>query len=397
MEQISDKTIYAGGVVVFGAGNLGKWTAFILRNSGISGIYCFDNDSKKWGLKLFDCLYCERPRLIGRRLPVLIAIENREFKREIGEQCLKLGYEQIYEVDATRLRKETDHLSDKEYLELLFYLRIGKELNINCPKTFNEKLQWLKLYDQNPKYIRMTDKLEAKEYVAEIIGEKYIIPTLGKWDKFEEVDFKNLPNEFVLKCTHDSGSATIITDKDRIDYQCLKLKYENALCTNHYKVGREWVYKDIKPRIIAEKYLGNANRYKGDIVDYKLMCFNGKVKCSFTCTERFLGKDKLKVTFYDEDWVKLPFERHYAADTGGLNKPSSYNEMVKLAEQLAQDIPFARIDFYEMDKQPYFGEITLYPGSGFEEFTPAEWDRKLGDWLELPERGKYLEERKQNV
>ena len=317
MEQVLDKSVFVNGVIVFGAGNIGKMTVFLLRNSGVSRVHCFDNDSSKWGVKLFGSLRCEMPSLIGRGLPVLIAIENKVVKREIREQCQKLGYKQIYEVDVARLRMEADRLSDKEYLELLFYLRIGKELDVNCPKTFNEKLQWLKLYDRNSLYIRMTDKLEAKEYVAGIIGEKYIIPTLGKWDRFEEIDFRKLPNEFVLKCTHDSGSATIITDKGKMDYQCLKLKYEKALCTNHYKVGREWVYKNIKPRIIAEKYIGNANRFKGDIVDYKLMCFNGKVRCSFTCTERFLGKDELKVTFYDEDWIKMPFERHYAADTGG--------------------------------------------------------------------------------
>lgn len=385
MKPILNERLCANGVIVFGAGVVGKSTMYMLRNSGVSVTHCFDNDCNKWGMKLFGSLVCEMPRLTGKDMPVLVAVEDSKLKREIREQCLKLGYEQIYEIDGTQLRWWIDCLPDREYLELQFYLRIGKKLDINYPKTFNEKLQWLKLYDRNPQYIRMTDKIEAKKYVAEMIGEQYIIPTLGKWDKFEEIDFRNLPNEFVLKCTHDSGSATIITDKERIDYQFLKQKYEKALCTNHYDMGREWNYKDVKPRIMAEKYIGRANRFKGDIVDYKLMCFNGKVKCSFTCTKRFLGRDGLRVTFYDTDWRKMPFERHYASDNEEVPKPESYDEMVRLAERLAEGIPFVRIDFYEMGKKPYFGEITLYPGSGFEEFTPEEWDRKLGDWVQLPE------------
>lgn len=188
----------------------------------------------------------------------------------------------------------------------------------------------------------------------------------------------------MLKCTHDSGSASVIPDKNNLDYQSLRSKYVKALHTNHYQVGREWVYKDIKPRIIAEEHIENANKYKGELVDYKLMCFNGRVKCSFTYSERFSKEYGLRVTLYDTDWKRMPFERHYPSSDEDIPKPDSYNKMVMLAEELSKDIPFARIDFYEANMHPYFGEITLYPGSGFEEFTPVEWDRRLGDWLKLP-------------
>ena len=385
MKQMMEQIKSAKSVIVFGAGAVGKSTVFILQNMGITVEKWFDNDSLKCtGERIFSDYFCEKPTLVDKNIPILIAVGNIEIRKEMREQCEKLGYQNIYELDDAYIWSEIDSLPDKEYLELQYLLRIGKELNIRKPKTFNEKLQWLKLYDRNPLYNRMTDKVEAKEYVAGVIGEQYIIPTLGIWDTFEEVDFEYLPDQFVLKCTHDSGSASVIFNRSKMDLQSLKVKYERALHTNHYDFGREWVYRDIKPRIIAEKYIGSMNNNGDDLVDYKLMCFNGKVRCSFTCTERFSGVDGLKVTFYDTDWKRMPFERHYASDEKDVPKPACYDEMVRLAERLAKDIPFARIDFYEVDNHPYFGEITLYPGSGFEEFTPSEWDRKLGDWLELP-------------
>lgn len=372
-------------VIIFGAGRVGKSVAYILQKNGISVNCFFDNCPDKWGERIFGHILCKRPEWNGKNIPVVIAVENATIKKEISRQCVKLGYQYIYNIETSLLGNEVDNLPDKEYLELQYYLTIGEVLDLENPNTFNAKLQWLKLYDRNPQYVRMTDKYEAKKYVAEVIGEEYIIPTLGIWNSFEEIDFANLPNQFVLKCTHDSGSASIILDKEKIEYNRLKEKYIKALNTNHYKVGREWVYKDIKPRIIAENYIGEIKNYEGGLIDYKLMCFNGKVRCSFTCTRRFSEKDDLKVTFYDTDWKKMPFERHYAAENGNVEKPVSYSEMVKLAERLAKDIAFARIDFYEVNKRPYFGEITLYPGSGFEEFTPFEWDIKLGNWLKLPE------------
>lgn len=210
-----------------------------------------------------------------------------------------------------------------------------------------------------------------------------MIPTLGVWDSFDNIDFTNLPNQFVLKCTHDSGGIVICRDKSTFDTQSVKKKMTQCLKTNYFWGTREWPYKNVKPRIIAEKYI--EDNKQGELKDYKLMCFNGKVECSFVCEDRY--KDTgLKVTFYDADWNVMPFERHYPRNSVLCERPKKYDLMVELAEKLSENIPFVRVDFYEVQGKVYFGEMTFYPGAGFEEFNPPEWDKKLGDWLVLPDR-----------
>ncbi len=270
---------------------------------------------------------------------------------------------------------------DKKYLEKVFECIMGKELDLDNPQTFNEKLQWLKLYDRKPEYTTMVDKYAVKKYVADIIGEEYIIPTLGVWNHFDEIDFDKLPNQFVLKCTHDSGGIVICKDKNKLDLKSAKKKIEKCLKRNYYWSSREWPYKDVRPRIIAEKYM--EDRQAHELIDYKFMCFNGEVKCSFTCSERF-SEDGLKVTFFDKCWNVMPFERHYPASKNPPKKPINYNKMIQFSEQLSKGIPFVRVDFYEINGQLYFGELTFYPGGGFEEFTPEDWDYKIGSWLKLP-------------
>lgn len=274
-----------------------------------------------------------------------------------------------------------DNMPDELYLKKVFLYKLGYPLDLQNPQTFNEKLQWLKLYDRNPEYTTMVDKYEVKKYVADKIGEQYVIPTLGVWNSFDEIDFDALPNQFVLKCTHDSGGFVICRDKSNLDIESAKDKINKSLSVNYYYRGREWPYKNVKPRIIAEQYMEDAS--SDELKDYKLMCFNGKVKCSFVCSERF-SEDGLKVTFYDRDWNVMPFERHYPRSQCPIAKPSSYDDMVRLAEQLSKDIPFVRVDFYEVSGKIYFGELTFYPGSGFEEFEPFEWDKTLGSWIRLP-------------
>ena len=271
-------------------------------------------------------------------------------------------------------------MSDEKYLTKKYKLILKRNLNLANPKTFNEKLQWLKLYDRKPEYTTMVDKYAVKKYVADIIGEEYIIPTLGVWNHFDEIDFDKLPNQFVLKCTHDSGGIVICKDKNKLDLKSAKKKIEKCLKRNYYWSSREWPYKDVKPRIIAEPYMEDSKAH--ELIDYKFMCFNGKVKCSFTCSERF-SKDGLKVTFFDKDWNVMPFERHYPVSKNPQKKPINYDKMIQFSEQLSKGISFVRVDFYEINGQLYFGELTFYPGGGFEEFTPEEWDYKLGDFLKL--------------
>ena len=260
-------------------------------------------------------------------------------------------------------------LSDKVYLKYRYKKVFGRKIDFENPQTFNEKIQWLKLYDRNPSYHNMVDKYEAKKYVAKIIGEEYIIPTLGVWSNFDDINFDKLPNQFVLKCNHDCGSTIICYDKSTFDFKSAKIKLNKALKQNYYKfLNRQWAYKDIKPLIIAEQLM--IDKKEGELEDYKFMIFNNKLKCTFVCTDRFSG-DGLKVTFFDEQWKKLNFERLYKSEVD-LPKPANYEKMKDIAEKLAQDIkaPFVRIDLYDIKNKIYFGEITFYPGGGTERFSP---------------------------
>lgn len=274
-----------------------------------------------------------------------------------------------------------DKLDDESYLKKAFECKMHKELNLTNPQTFNEKLQWLKLHDRKPEYTTMVDKYAVKKYVADIIGEEYIIPTLGIWNSFDEIDFDKLPNQFVLKCTHDSGGLVICKDKSKLDKTIAKKKIKKSLKRNFFWNGREWPYKNVKPKIIAETYMEDSNAH--ELIDYKFMSFNGNVKCIFTCSERF-SNDGLKVTFFDKQWNVMPFERHYPASKNPPTKPVHFNKMLEFTKKLSQNIPFLRVDFYEINKKLYFGELTFFPGNGFEEFTPVSWDYKLGSWLQLP-------------
>lgn len=270
-------------------------------------------------------------------------------------------------------------LPDPIYLKLIYRLKMKKRLNLNNPQTFNEKIQWLKLHDRNPEYTAMVDKYDAKKYVADIIGEQYIVKNLGVWNNFNEIDFSQLPEKFVLKCTHNSGGVVLCTNKKNFDIKKAKKIINKSLKYNFYYAWREWPYKNVKPRIIAEEYLENNGQ---ELVDYKLMMFNGKLECSFVCTARNSERG-LHVTFYDKEWNILPFDRHYPRESKPIERPTKYEEMVRIAEKLSKGLPFVRVDLYEIEGKIYFGELTFYPGSGYEEFEPEEWDYKLGSKIIL--------------
>ena len=270
--------------------------------------------------------------------------------------------------------------ADAFYLKVLYRVNMHKKLKLDNPATFNEKLQWLKLYDRRPEYTTMVDKYEAKKYAAERIGDQYIIPTLGVWDRFDDIDFEQLPDQFVLKTTHDSGGVVICNN--RASFDTLKARYtiEHSLKRRYFLNTREWPYKDVKPRIIAEQYLVDESGY--ELKDYKLMCFDGEVRCSFVCSNRY-SKTGLCVNFYDRNWEPMPFERKYPKNIKETPKPQCYDAMLAAAEKLSEGTRFLRVDFYECNGKMYFGELTFYPGSGMEEFRPEEWDYKLGEELRL--------------
>lgn len=421
---------------------------------------------------------------------------------------------------------------DRLYLKLLYWACMGERLDLGNPRTFNEKLQWLKLYDRRDEYTTMVDKVEAKKWVAERIGEQYVIPTLGVWERPEDIDFDALPDKFVMKTNHDSGQVCICTDKSKLDREKVRREMAASLRRDYYLTGREWPYKNVRRRILAEQYLecgsssdlvdykffcfggeprfiqviqnrrtretidffdlewrhqefvglsvssraeqmpeapetlaemiavaravavrnpfsridlyevngkvyfgeitfypaGGFGRFQPeayneiigemislpginivedeivventrgggfrtvsrlvrDIPDYKFMCFNGKVGCCFTCTER-RSESGVKVTFFDKDWQRLPFVRHYPAAEHPLSRPKHFDKMKELAERLAAGIAFLRVDFYELDGRIYFGELTFFPGGGMEEFSPEEWDFRLGEMIDLSSVGK---------
>ncbi len=275
-----------------------------------------------------------------------------------------------------------DDKSDEEFISEQFFLSGGQKLNLEKPVTFGEKIQWLKIHDRNPKYNSMVDKYEAKIYVANLIGKEYIIPSYGVWEKFDEINFDALPNQFVLKCTHDSGGIVIVKDKAALDMKKARQLLEKHLQRNLYRYAREWVYKDVKPRILAEKFMEEAAG--GDLTDYKFYCFNGVPKFCQVITDRRTDES---IDFFDMDWRLQEFiglSRNLHHSTKKFAPPKNLELMKKFAAILAQDSIFRRIDFYEVADKVYFGEITFYPNAGLGTFKPDKWNKILGDMIVLP-------------
>jgi hypothetical protein len=284
-------------------------------------------------------------------------------------------------------------MGDRTYLSILYFTYFKKYLNLKEPKTFNEKLQWLKIYDRKDFYNKMVDKLEARKYIENILGKDYVVPILGVWDKFEDIDFKSLPDQFVLKCNHDSGSTILVKNKREFNIKAYKKFYNKRLKINYYYEGREWPYNGIKPKIIAEKYIYDEK--DKDFKDYKFMCFNGEPKILFIVSNRF-SKGGIFVDFYDINFNPLEFERHYKRSGKLFSKPKNFDLMVSYSKMLSKEFTFVRIDWYEVNGKLYFSEFTLYPGGGFEEFKPDKWDYILGSWLDLSKLRDYGLSRKKN-
>jgi hypothetical protein len=254
-------------------------------------------------------------------------------------------------------------------------------LNLEDPKTFNEKLQWIKLHDRQPIYSKLVDKYEVKQYVADIIGEEHIIPTIGVYDRVEDIDFEALPQQFVLKCTHDSGGIVICKDKSLLDHDAAIRKLQHGLKKNYYYQNREWPYKNVKPRIIVEQYMDNDGQ---ELDDYKVHNFNGEPKVVLVCSDRY-KKSGLAEDFYSCEWEHLDISRPGLRHSAEVQeKPAELDEMLDLAKKLSVGIPFVRTDFYIINHQVYFGEMTFFPACGMKPFVPREWDYKFGSYIMLP-------------
>ncbi|WP_350022544.1 ATP-grasp fold amidoligase family protein [Turicibacter sanguinis] len=272
-------------------------------------------------------------------------------------------------------------IPDKLFLRLKYRLRIEKKLDLDNPKSFNEKIQWLKINDRKSEYTIMSDKYKVRDYISDKIGQEYLIPLLGCYDCYEEIDFTILPKKFVLKANHTSGDVFICTDKEKIDHATLRKTLNRWLKRDYYSIHREWPYKNIEPKIICEEFLEDS--LTDDIKDYKFMCFNGEPKLILLCQNR-QSKKGLEIDFYDIEWNLLDLKREKTPCSNNYsNKPVNYELMKDLAKRLSENIPFVRVDFYEVNNKLYFGEMTFYPAAGFEKFNPEIYDNILGDWIDI--------------
>lgn len=271
---------------------------------------------------------------------------------------------------------------DRLYLQLLFRFRTGYKLNLIDPKTFGEKMQWLKIYNRSSLYTTLVDKYKVKEYVAKKVGPEYVIPTFGLWKNAKEIDFKKLPSKFVLKTTNGGGGDVVVCkDKENLDVAKAIKRLNNGLKKNIYGKLREWPYKDVCPQIIAENYLEDES---GELIDYKFYCFDGQPRYCQVIQGRFTEES---IDFYDMEWTHLPFTGLTPNVQSGLkciSKPRNFDEMISIAKRLSEKMPFMRVDLYNVNGCIFFGEMTFYPASGFGSFRPNEWNLKLGEELKLP-------------
>lgn len=374
-------------ISIFGCGYVGKIVMYLCKY-----IYrlrvreCLDNNEKYAGKIFWNDIVCRMPQDGDINSIILICVNDDLIGEKIDKQCLSLGYKKVYRVNENLIYSAMNELSDRECVFVRYYARTEQFLNIDRPITFNEKLQWLKVYDHKPLYNILTDKLAAKEYIGSLIGRKYIIPTIGSWESFDDINFDMLPKCFVLKCTHDSGSAEIILDKDAIDMNRLKKKFDKTMSRDYYWAGREHGYEGIPRKIIAEKKLnGDSNE---DVKDYKVFCFDGIPRLIQVDYDRFHNHTRV---MYSTAWEPLGFSTCYPyGETNIEGKPINLDELLELSSVVSVGIPHVRADFYIIEGKIYFGEMTFHHGSGCEKFSDEEWNYRLGEYIRLPEKSINL-------
>lgn len=296
-------------------------------------------------------------------------------------KAIKNPYKILLKLDEKRIIT----LKDEKFL-IYRGLNKGFKMNLQNPKTFNEKLQWLKLHDRNPLYSKLVDKYEVKEYISDILGEEYIIPTIGIYNSFDEINFDEIPNQFVIKCTHDSSSVMICKDKKSFDFLECRKRINAALHKNYYYGGREWPYKNVKPRILIEKYMVD-DKFQ-ELRDYKFFCFHGKVRYFKIDFNRFTNHG---ANYYDENKKIVSIGEVICPPDFDkeIIFPKSLDKMIELSEKISSKIPFVRVDFYDVNGKIYFGEITFYPASGFGQFTDSKWDEELGKLIDIRKVSNY--------
>lgn len=307
----------------------------------------------------------------------------KKYARAIGKYLSDSNYRFLINAGFGKYNK----LSDKEYLERKFECCMGKSLDLEHPQTFNEKLQWLKLYDRRPEYTIMVDKYAVKKYVSDKIGEEYIIPTLGVWDNPDDIDFDTLPNKFVLKCNHNSGlGMCICKDKSELNIEKVKSELKKGLAQDYYITGREWPYKNVPRKIIAEEYIEDKGKAVPE--DYKVYCINGKPLYIVVFHNRFNDSEELSETVYNTSWQPqhISLDEHFKVSDIVEPVPECLDKMLEFAEMLSTNMSQSRIDFYIVNNRLYFGEITLYTASGFQKMIPESLDYELGKLIKLPDK-----------
>ncbi len=274
-------------------------------------------------------------------------------------------------------------LPDKLYLQIFYFSTTGKFINFKNPKGFNEKLQWLKVNDKRLEYSQLVDKLAVREHISKILGEEYLFPLLGAWKSFNDIDFNSLPEQFVLKCNHDSGSTKVIKAKSALtqdDFDEMNKFYSKRLNRDFFYAGREYPYKGLKPYIIAEELMVDENHPEDSIEDYKFFCFSGEPKIMFVATDR---STDCKFDFFDMDFNHLDLINIHHNSNKPISKPKMFEEMKKIAAKLSQGMKQVRIDLYEINGKIYFGEYTFFHGGGFVLMQPSEWETRLGDLINI--------------
>lgn len=283
----------------------------------------------------------------------------------------------------TFIKKSLSFLPDRSYVKLYYRLRVGRKLNTNNPETLNEKLQWLKFNYRFTLQSIVSDKLLVRDYVKKKIGEEYLIPLLGSWEKYDDINFSLLPEKFVLKCNHDSGGLVICTDKAKMSRSEERKKIEKSLKNNFFYIGREYQYRNIKPMIICEEFISDNGKVP---MDYKIYCFNGVPDVILVCRDRFSkNTHRASYLFFDQEWNFQPLNKgDEDLEKIYIPKPKSLEKMIEIARKLSEDFIFARIDLYNINGKIYFGEITLSPNSGFNPDIKYETDLMFGQKLKIP-------------
>ena len=397
--ELESKISEYGRIAIFGTGEYGKGFVYdILKGAaGNNGIYCFYDNRTSPGTIVRDAvqvhsieeLYESHDSLllflgVGIRIQEQLLNQLQEHAVSnvvLADEIFLTDICQSIEIsDETVKSRYMSLLDDETYLRNLYKRNMGQDLDLSNPQSFNAKINWLKLNDRNPLYMTLVDKYSVKEYVAGIIGSEHVIPTLGVYEHWADIDFHMLPEQFVLKCTHDSGSTFVVKDKNTLDMESTQIQVEKRLSINPYYITREWPYKSVRPRIIIEPLLSDdITGPEKAINDYKFFCYQGEIKYLFVATDRHKGHGGMRFDFFDQNFDHIP-DQHKSYPNAKVipQKPDNYDEMLRLVTELAHGFVFARIDMYSVNQQIFFGEYTFYPGGGMEGYPDL-----LGDNIQI--------------